>query len=58
MTGPFTSEFRREMITEWIELCRTTQIPVDAEFSLQGTLGNPVLIRQWQICGLPADEFR
>jgi dynein heavy chain, axonemal len=43
---------------EWILACRGLGIPVDAEFSLQATLGNPVVIRQWQIAGLPADEFR
>jgi dynein heavy chain len=46
------------MVKEWISLCRDTKIPVDADFTLQATLGNPVTIRQWQICGLPADEFR
>lgn len=56
--GPFTAEFRRSMVKEWISLCRDTKIPVDADFTLQATLGNPVTIRQWQICGLPADEFR
>jgi len=57
-TGPFTHEFRREMVGEWIFLCKSIEIPVDPEFLLEGQLGNPVVIRQWQICGLPADEFR
>lgn len=26
-------------------------------FSLQNILGEPVTIRQWNLCGLPTDQF-
>lgn len=32
-------------------------IPCSKHFSLVQTLGEPVLIRQWNIYGLPADNF-
>lgn len=32
-------------------------IPCSKQFSLIHTLGDPVLIRAWNICGLPADNF-
>ncbi|CAM9220423.1 unnamed protein product [Chrysoparadoxa australica] len=55
--GPFTSQFRQDMAEQWIKLCKTQGIPVADDFSLQGVLAEPVVVRQWQLMGLPADEF-
>lgn len=38
-------------------MCRERYIPVSKSFSLIGTLGEPVKIREWQIHGLPIDTF-
>jgi len=55
--GPFTSEYRKELGMEWVSACKEKNIPVDEMFSLSNNLGSPVTIRDWQICGLPADQF-
>ena len=38
-------------------LCNKEKIPCSENFSLNGTLGEPVTIREWQIAGLPVDSF-
>ena len=38
-------------------MCQQRDIPVSEVFSLSDTLGNPVLIRDWQIAGLPVDKY-
>ena len=38
-------------------MCIDKNIPCSDEFSLNSTLGNPVKIRDWQIAGLPVDNF-
>ena len=45
------------MASAWVQLCKGKKIPVDEDFSLERTLANPVVVREWQIMGLPADEF-
>ncbi|GMH64114.1 hypothetical protein TrST_g1151 [Triparma strigata] len=55
--GPFTSEYRKEMGEEWVAACKAKNIPVDESFSLETIMGSPVTIRDWQIFGLPADQF-
>ena len=37
-------------------MCKEKGIPVSEEFSLANTLGEPVVIRDWQIAGLPVDK--
>ncbi|CAM9238748.1 unnamed protein product, partial [Choristocarpus tenellus] len=55
--GPFTSQFRKDMATGWVTLCKDKGIPVADDFSLEGVLAEPVTVRGWQLMGLPADEF-
>lgn len=55
--GAFTAEFRRTQISEWTKKCRGLGMVCDMEFRLEKTLGNPVKIREWNICGLPSDDF-
>ncbi|XP_033114673.1 dynein heavy chain 3, axonemal-like isoform X5 [Anneissia japonica] len=55
--GPFTLSFRQECLKEWYEMCKDKSIPVSAVFSLSATLGDPVKIRDWQLAGLPVDNF-
>jgi len=55
--GPFTAEYRRDIASSWVILCKELQIPSADVFSLEKVLGDPVEIRNWQIMGLPADEF-
>eukprot|EP00752_Nemacystus_decipiens_P017827 g15983.t1 len=55
--GPFTSQFRKDMASGWVKLCKERAIPVADDFSLERVLAEPVTVRQWQLMGLPADEF-
>ncbi|CAF1010390.1 unnamed protein product [Adineta steineri] len=55
--GAFTAVFRQDMINEWNKLIEERNLPRSAVFSLVGTLGEPVVIRAWNIAGLPSDAF-
>jgi dynein heavy chain len=58
--GPFTMEFRRQCLGDWLEQCVARQVPCSESadgFSLSDTLGDPIAIRQWHIDGLPTDSF-
>lgn len=55
--GPFTSLYREEAVGKWMKLCSGQSIPFSASFSLRSALGNPVLMREWAVHGLPADSF-
>ena len=55
--GTFTSSFRYDQTSMWINLVRMKNIPCSAEFSLISTLGDQVKIRSWNIAGLPTDSF-
>ncbi|GIY63283.1 dynein heavy chain 3, axonemal [Caerostris darwini] len=55
--GAFTVDFRQECTSSWLALCKESGIPCSETFSVIETLGDPVLIRSWQIAGLPVDNF-
>jgi dynein heavy chain len=55
--GAFTSLYRGDLTESWVSLCIEKEIPSNGKFSLQRTLGDPVKIRNWQLCGLPSDTF-
>ena len=55
--GAFTSVFRSELAAEWVNLCEEKEIPNAGAFSLARVLGNPVVIRNWGLFGLPNDAF-
>ncbi|KAK7495478.1 hypothetical protein BaRGS_00013176, partial [Batillaria attramentaria] len=55
--GPFILDFRQDCLKEWYEMCKDKGIPISDSFSLSKTLGDPVAIRDWQIAGLPADNY-
>ncbi len=45
------------MSNEWNKLIEEKNLPRSAAFSLVNTLGEPVVIRAWNIAGLPSDSF-
>lgn len=49
--------FRIDLSEQWVELCQEKEIPNSGKFSLERVLGNPVLIRNWGLAGLPNDSF-
>ncbi|KAM3608317.1 uncharacterized protein V6R79_023014 [Siganus canaliculatus] len=55
--GAFTSSYRQDQIEEWMNLCKSREIPCSPNVSLMNSLGDPVKIRAWTIAGLPSDSF-
>lgn len=49
--------FPQTIVEDWNQRCVDMNIPCSEHFSLVQTLGQPVLIRAWNIFGLPADNF-
>lgn len=47
----------QDVVKEWHKVCISKEIPCSETFSLNGTLGKPVIIRAWNIAGLPVDAF-
>ena len=55
--GAFTSSYRSEQVTDWMDGCVERSITCSPEFELSLVLGNPVEIRAWNIHGLPTDLY-
>ncbi|KAI4465685.1 dynein axonemal heavy chain 7-related [Holotrichia oblita] len=55
--GPFTMQFRQKQIEDWVKLLTSFKIVCTWDFQLTAVLGEPVVIRQWNIYGLPSDSF-
>ncbi|XP_050560797.1 dynein axonemal heavy chain 3 isoform X1 [Spodoptera frugiperda] len=55
--GPFTVNYRGEIVQIWNKRARLLRIPCSETFSLIATLGEPVVIRVWNIAGLPVDNY-
>ena len=51
------SNYKKDALKIWLKQCREMYIPASKTFSLVNTLGDPVKIRDWQLCGLPIDTF-
>lgn len=49
--------FRQSLIKDWNQFCKGLDIPCSDSFSLVFTLGEPVVIRAWNIAGLPVDNY-
>ncbi|RYG69461.1 hypothetical protein EON64_02655, partial [archaeon] len=55
--GPFTAQYRAKIVDKWVTICKELNIPCGADFTLLKALAVPVVLRAWQIDGLPADDF-
>ena len=55
--GAVSLSYRESTLKDWDKACRSKKIPCSDVFSLAKILGNPVLIRDWTIDGLPNDSF-
>ncbi|KAH7827931.1 dynein haevy chain 8, inner dynein arm 4 [Monocercomonoides exilis] len=55
--GPFTSQFRADLITQWKEALTEMNFPFSANASIQTTFADPVRVRQWGLDGLPSDNL-
>lgn len=54
--GPFTSIYRKKLNAIWLEKASQLQIPVNPDFDLQSILGDPMVIRDWNLKELPSDD--
>ncbi|KYN44278.1 Dynein heavy chain 7, axonemal [Trachymyrmex septentrionalis] len=55
--GVFTMQYRQRQVENWVEFCTNLKVVCTQDFQLTQTLGDPVLIRAWNIFGLPSDLF-
>jgi len=53
--GAFTGEYRQNLVGKWVEGCNEKEIPCSDDCSLVAVMGDPVVIRGWNINGLPND---
>lgn len=52
-----TDTCRQSLQKKWNDVCLKIGIPCSKQFSFVTTLGEPVIIRAWNIAGLPVDNF-
>uniref|UniRef100_A0A4W3IMR6 Dynein axonemal heavy chain 1 n=1 Tax=Callorhinchus milii TaxID=7868 RepID=A0A4W3IMR6_CALMI len=55
--GTFTGEYRTTMTDDWLQNFIVFGVPHTKEPNLISTLADPVIIRSWQIAGLPNDSL-
>ncbi|XP_004521647.2 dynein heavy chain 2, axonemal [Ceratitis capitata] len=55
--GPFDTKYREILVEKWIGLIVSNQIPCTDEMKITLFLSDAVTIREWNIQGLPADDF-
>ena len=53
--GPFTGAFRKNLLDYWSTLINAKDLPLTQDFQITKTLGDPLVIRDWVIDGLPSD---
>ena len=57
--GPFTSVYRADLMKKWTEAINTEGLPRTPDQNsnvIIRTLGDPMLLREWMMQGLPSDE--
>lgn len=54
--GPFSGIYRQRLVQLWMSRCEELEIPFSSNFDLQEVMGDPLLIREWNICTLPTDS--
>merc|ERR1719305_1449117 len=55
--GPYTSEFREELIDYWRRKAKEIDILADPEWKCADVLVDPAEVRAWNIQGLPQDQL-
>lgn len=55
--GPFTADFRNQLVDSWQKDLVNFGIPHTAGCNLESTLSDPVKVRSWQLCSLPSDSL-
>jgi dynein heavy chain len=55
--GPFTAEYRKQMVDVWIHKSAEIELNADPSWSCADVLVDPAEVRTWNIHGLPADDL-
>ena len=55
--GAFNSVYRNETVAAWVQSNAEAGVPSSATYNFVDAMGDQVKIRQWNIEGLPKDEF-
>ena len=55
--SPLTISYRLRSVVEWHKLCADLKIPQSQEFNFIAILGSEIKIQNWNISGLPRDNF-
>lgn len=55
--GPFVTQYREKLVSEWFKEISSREIPISPSFIIYEFLSDPTTIREWNIQGLPSDEF-
>ena len=53
--GPFTGAYRKNLVDYWITVISAKDLPMSPDFQITKVLGDPLVIRDWMIDGLPSD---
>ncbi len=53
--GPFTGVYRAELVDKWRAELREKGVPCSEGASIVRTLGDPMVLREWMMDGLPSD---
>lgn len=56
-TGPFPSEFRQILLTEWTKFLKDNGLPYSDGTCIIQTLQDPVQVLRWNLNGLPRDSI-
>eukprot|EP00727_Mastigamoeba_balamuthi_P003136 m51a1_g1282 putative dynein heavy chain axonemal (4140) ;mRNA; f:131088-144324 len=54
--GPFTYEYRQDLVRTWVKRCQEFKVQTSAEYSVINSMATPVQIRDWTVWGLPFDQ--
>lgn len=55
--GPFVTKYRDILMTLWTTSVKEMKIPSNPEYEVKTFLSDPATIRDWNIHGLPSDDF-
>ncbi|XP_063217340.1 dynein axonemal heavy chain 1-like [Bacillus rossius redtenbacheri] len=54
--GPFVDEYRLRLLADWRAELARAQVPHSPGCTPESTMGDPVVMRRWQLAGLPRDR--
>lgn len=55
--GAFPQNYRDIQLDDWVKRVKDLEIPMSKTYNFNTTLGDPIATRQWEIFGLPSDNF-